>query len=325
MSHAIVLSGGGARGAFQVGVLKRLFEQELRPTIISGTSIGAVNGFFAAQGQDGLDELEKLWRKIEKPGEVFSSRWFAILFMYMGWQWGYPSIYKPGQFQKLLAAKIRKAKKADFVSEFRCGAVDLMSGVYRSIKQDHPLIEQFLMASMSVPLAFPAMKIKDKQKLISGVYVDGAVRNTAPMMDVIQQYQDVDTVHLVMTVNSEVEDRHDRYKRFEPIIGRTIDLNQHEMFLRDIEAVLVRNELVRRGPGIEEPTRYRHIELRVYQPMQNDLNHLLDFSRAHISHAIAAGELAADDPMNNAALRKWFDLEVIGGEVLERKGREYVA
>ena len=328
MSQAIVLSGGGARGAFQVGVLKKLFEQGVQPEIISGTSIGAVNGFFAAQGSDGVEALETFWRQIEKPHDVYISRWFAVIFMYLGWQWGYPSIYKPGRFQKLLRKKVRKTKPEDFVSEFRCGAVDLISGVYRSINQSHPLVDQFLMASMSVPLAFPAKKIKDKDKHLGGVYVDGAVRNVAPMMDIIRQYPDVDTVHLVMTSHSEVEEQQDRYKRFERIVARTVDLNLHEIFLRDIESVMIRNELARRAPageGEASPAGCRPIQLRVYQPLQHDLEDLLAFNPDHIEHAIEAGELAADMPIGNDELRKWFDLHVTDGEVLARNGREYIA
>jgi len=38
---AFVLSGGGARGAFQVGALKALYENNIHPEILVGTSIGA--------------------------------------------------------------------------------------------------------------------------------------------------------------------------------------------------------------------------------------------------------------------------------------------
>jgi hypothetical protein len=43
-SQALVLSGGGGRGAYHIGVLRFLEEHEWHPDIIVGTSIGAVNG-----------------------------------------------------------------------------------------------------------------------------------------------------------------------------------------------------------------------------------------------------------------------------------------
>jgi len=49
-SKALVLSGGGGRGAYQVGVLRFLEEHEWYPDVIVGTSIGAVNGAAMASG-----------------------------------------------------------------------------------------------------------------------------------------------------------------------------------------------------------------------------------------------------------------------------------
>lgn len=42
--RALVLSGGGGRGAYHVGVLRFLEEHEWYPDVVAGTSIGAVNG-----------------------------------------------------------------------------------------------------------------------------------------------------------------------------------------------------------------------------------------------------------------------------------------
>ncbi|HZK10065.1 MAG TPA: patatin-like phospholipase family protein, partial [Clostridia bacterium] len=40
----IVLEGGGVRGAYQAGALKALYENKIKPDVITGTSIGALNG-----------------------------------------------------------------------------------------------------------------------------------------------------------------------------------------------------------------------------------------------------------------------------------------
>jgi len=48
--RALVLSGGGGRGAYHVGVLRFLEEHEWSPDVIVGTSIGAVNGAAIASG-----------------------------------------------------------------------------------------------------------------------------------------------------------------------------------------------------------------------------------------------------------------------------------
>jgi NTE family protein len=59
-----VLSGGGARGALQAGALQALYECNLRPDLIIGTSVGAVNAsFLAIHGfnQESLTALKATW------------------------------------------------------------------------------------------------------------------------------------------------------------------------------------------------------------------------------------------------------------------------
>jgi len=58
---ALILSGGGARGAYEAGAVRTLLEHE-RFDIICGTSIGAINGTLVAQ--DEVEKLEALWRSI---------------------------------------------------------------------------------------------------------------------------------------------------------------------------------------------------------------------------------------------------------------------
>jgi NTE family protein len=62
---AIVLSGGGARGALHVGALRALLEANVTPEMLVGTSIGACNAAFIAlhgMNQQCLDKLTDVWR-----------------------------------------------------------------------------------------------------------------------------------------------------------------------------------------------------------------------------------------------------------------------
>jgi NTE family protein len=65
---AFVLSGGGARGALQVGALRALLESGIKPDMLVGTSIGAANAaFFALNPEmEQLDQMEKVWAEAEK-------------------------------------------------------------------------------------------------------------------------------------------------------------------------------------------------------------------------------------------------------------------
>ena len=50
MAKGLVLAGGGAKGSYQIGVWKALMEMGWQPDIITGTSIGSLNGALLAQG-----------------------------------------------------------------------------------------------------------------------------------------------------------------------------------------------------------------------------------------------------------------------------------
>src|SRR5262249_28779285 len=73
----VILSGGGANGAYEVGVLKALYHGEsvstdrrpLEANVFAGTSIGAFNAAVmvsleASEGVEAVDELESIWRDV---------------------------------------------------------------------------------------------------------------------------------------------------------------------------------------------------------------------------------------------------------------------
>jgi len=62
LTTAFVLGGGGVLGAHEVGMLRALGEARIRPDLVVGTSVGAINGAFVAADPDGAaDRLGELW------------------------------------------------------------------------------------------------------------------------------------------------------------------------------------------------------------------------------------------------------------------------
>ena len=60
---ALVLSGGGSRGAYEAGAWQALTELGIQIDIVTGTSVGAINGAMVVQGD--LDNTVRLWKEIE--------------------------------------------------------------------------------------------------------------------------------------------------------------------------------------------------------------------------------------------------------------------
>lgn len=60
--YGIVLEGGGARGAYQIGAWRALREAGVRISAVAGTSVGALNGAFICM--DRLEQAEEIWKNI---------------------------------------------------------------------------------------------------------------------------------------------------------------------------------------------------------------------------------------------------------------------
>lgn len=63
MKRALVFSGGGSRGAYEIGAWKALNELGIRFQAVYGTSIGAINAGLAAQGD--VEIACALWDRID--------------------------------------------------------------------------------------------------------------------------------------------------------------------------------------------------------------------------------------------------------------------
>ncbi|MCI7145731.1 MAG: patatin-like phospholipase family protein [Clostridiales bacterium] len=76
MKTALILSGGGSRGAYEIGVCKALKELKIDVDMVFGTSVGAITGALVAQ--DSIEEAERLWLELtadkvfDIEGELFS-------------------------------------------------------------------------------------------------------------------------------------------------------------------------------------------------------------------------------------------------------------
>ena len=76
----LVLSGGGGRGAYQIGVWQALREKDIQISVVTGTSVGALNGALIAQGD--YEKAVNIWAEItskkimdfEPKGDVFTKK-----------------------------------------------------------------------------------------------------------------------------------------------------------------------------------------------------------------------------------------------------------
>ena len=76
MRTAFVLGGGGVLGAVEVGMLRALLEADVRPDLVLGTSIGALNGAMIARdpSMDAIERMADLWRAARSDGAGVGDR-----------------------------------------------------------------------------------------------------------------------------------------------------------------------------------------------------------------------------------------------------------
>src|ERR1700759_3985549 len=76
MTTAFVLGGGGLLGAHEVGMLRALADAGVRPDLVVGTSIGALNGVLVAADPAGAaDRLARMWQGEELRAAFSEKLW----------------------------------------------------------------------------------------------------------------------------------------------------------------------------------------------------------------------------------------------------------
>src|SRR6516164_732028 len=77
----LVFQGGGALGAYQVGVYQALHESGIEPDWIIGTSIGAINASLIAcnEPDNRVERLEEFWRRMRRKEFGGLSNWPGLV------------------------------------------------------------------------------------------------------------------------------------------------------------------------------------------------------------------------------------------------------
>jgi len=167
-TYAVVFSGGGARGAYEMGVWKALNELGITIEAVAGTSIGSINGALMVQ-KDFVRALN-VWNELS-PEMVFDTDLSGI-----------EKYRDVSNIKKLLEENIDEKKIRD--SDLRYALVtynlsDLNDEtVFIEQIQDGKLID-YLMASANHPI-FKRYKIDGK------LYIDGGVYNNLPAKPLVE-------------------------------------------------------------------------------------------------------------------------------------------
>jgi len=323
---ALVLPGGGARGAFQVGVLKAIAELVPRGTvnpfgIISGTSAGAVNSVVLAakarRFRVAVAELERVWRNF-RCHHVYRTDTRAMLKSSLQWLGAFVTggtlVRMPGSLldnsplRALLSRNVRFPRINDAIEQGWLEAISVTAAGYSSARSTSffeatcnqrqwsrtrrtgvrsNLHLDHVMASIAVPMIFPPVRIGNEY------FGDGAMRQATPLSP---------AVHLgarrilVLGVRNEVADT--TPDLLEPrtlpsiaqIAGYTLDTLFMDGLYSDLERLSRINQLIDSVPAShrgEKLSRMRPIDTMVIVPSK-DLRMLARKHRQELPAALRA-------------------------------------
>jgi len=199
----LVLQGGGALGAYQVGVYEALHEAGIEPDWVIGTSIGAINASLIAGSKpsDRMERLCEFWRRVEH-GQLVPSAlpaWLgAALRNGAAVAAGIPAFFRPNPFAFLSPHAPLGPEEAGYYSvsplretlsdlvdldELNGGATRITVGAsnVRTSEmryfdsRDMPLSLDHVLASGALPPAFPAVRIDGE------LYWDGGILSNTPV------------------------------------------------------------------------------------------------------------------------------------------------
>jgi NTE family protein len=210
-NRALVLTGGGARGAYQAGVLKYIGENipEAHFETLVGSSSGAINIAGLASHGGRLPEagplVANLWENLEMR-QVFRTDLLSLSRIGLSWLYdivlggfiGRPmahsfvdtsplrklleSIYHPGQVAEAIASGAIRNVAVSATEVYTGSLVTFIqsqgSRIWHRARRRAVATElsvDHIMASAAIPLLFPSVLIENRR------YVDGCIRSTSPL------------------------------------------------------------------------------------------------------------------------------------------------
>ncbi|MEV6549844.1 patatin-like phospholipase family protein [Streptomyces sp. NPDC051597] len=168
---AFVLGGGGALGAYEVGMLRALIENGIRPDLVIGTSVGAINGaaIAAEPTVKAVAQLGELWGSLGRSG-VFSGSVLQSLRLAAR---NRTHVYSSAPLRELLETWLPARHIEDLAVPFQCVAASIENAAEHWFTQG-PLVPA-VMASCAVPGLLAPLEIDGEH------FVDGGLINSIPV------------------------------------------------------------------------------------------------------------------------------------------------
>jgi NTE family protein len=301
---ALVLQGGGARGAYHVGVLAALAEitraRRSPFQIICGTSVGAINAASIAAAandfQRGTKHLDSLWRGL-RCNSIYNTDALSLLmstgrlagtmmFGYLGFR-AAGGLLDYGPLRKLLEREFQRPLLQHAVQSKALHALCITASSYeggqavtffegaetisdwqraRRMGRRVQLTAGHILASAALPFAFAPVRVEE------GYYGDGALRSTSPLSPAIRT--GADRILVIGTRDTQIDTTTRAARKSGPtfgeVAGHSLDILFNDNLEADQERMLRINNTISLIPKAQrDNTQLRVIDSILLSPSQD--------------------------------------------------------
>ena len=327
--RALVLSGGGIKGAYQIGAMVEVIERGFRPTAIYGISIGALNGgilasyvgeqILAGRPPDFLaaaKRLEKYWHDyvtdFKKLGRK-RNRFLVLLEVAFGNFKGMVTVDGVIEIVRKEIQPDNLKAAADAGLSFFAGTLNLTAGVYLDAEGIEKQIVEYIIASGMQPIVMPMRVIppgskpplrhrvrevlaRNKPGYIDpgDSWIDGGLHNVAPLGPAIEKnYKEI----VCIVCRPDTLKRGSVQGKLAALGDRLSDVVAQRLLDNDLALALRINEWVDKiqKEGAQSDVdreflnRFKRIDLRVIRPARDLGVDMETFTRADIEMMIEKG------------------------------------
>jgi len=276
---ALVLSGGGSKGAYEAGVAAAFLRRGLPIRLAAGSSAGALNAAMLADGR--ADRLQAQWRGLTRE-QVYALR-ASVFFsgLLPGWLtlWALDSagsLFDPQPLRELIASSVDLGRIRASPVRLLVVTTDLARRERRVFDNQTVTVEA-LMAAAAVPGAFPPVEVD------GALLVDGGLISRAPVLEALASGAPVGRVVVVMSYAP--DERGQRPTSMRRTIEEAFEMSMIHQIGRDTELARLK---------------YPGVEVQLLTPSTPLLVRPLDFDAEAMSRMLDRGETDA-----LACLRAW--------------------
>lgn len=194
VKRALVLSGGGSKGAYQVGALLALTETGKTWDSVHGISVGSLNAAWIAMHKPedlakSMDGLLDIWNNVKKDDHIYKA-WAPFYLKYIFSMWK-GSLHSGDPLRGIVFKFWNTDKARQSGVKLTVGCCSLTTTQYHSFDQFDNKIMEYILASSHLPVVFEPLLIDGE------LWTDGGLRHQIPILEALKE--DPDEIDVIVT------------------------------------------------------------------------------------------------------------------------------